>query len=1310
MDETTGGIVIGSVGGDLSLQAGGDIVAGNKTIINTIVQRIAKELTTTPYKFLASYDIPDRDIFYGRDTVIAELAAQVGRQKIILINGASGAGKSSLVNAGLIPRVADNGYTFVSFREYSDPLEQLHARLKPAPEGTQQQSPAALADDPALFLRFIESFGTLPIVIFLDQFERFFVRVADNKRCAFITAFNHCLQSSRAQDICFVLALRREFLGQLTSEFEEQIPDFLNQAYRINLLPLNKDEAREAILRPIDNTSLKIQYDEAFVDNVLLAGLAEQTGHGASVDPPHLQIVCNQLFEAARQRLQTRGAVLINRVLYDELGGAETILNTYLDKVVEDIAQDPDRIAILHSILKTMIDAGSGTRAFIAVSDFRRALPDVNEAEIFRLVEKLLDRRVVEERQSAYSLSHEHMVGKVKEWFDPRELERKRAAETLGRGIMEWQNSAALLNRRQVEGIRTWIPELNDEEQALLRASEEHFEGEERKEVARKRLKKVSLYGAAVFTLVVMALGGFSWIQKLEADEQRNAAVAARDQAVRNESKALAAVAKNELTAGSPGIAVRVALAALPQTPADTERSYAPEAEVALFQSVLESREMRRFVDHAAGLSSAAFSPDGRTVVTAAKDDTARLWDVASEKQIAVLHHTGPVVSAAFSPDGRTVVTASADKTARLWNAQTGKEIVALLGHADEVSSAAFSPDGRTIVTASHDRTARLWEVATGKEIAVLRGHEGWLFSAGFSPDGRTVITTSADKIARLWDTTSASERAQLRHDNEVYAASFSPDGRTVVTASRDKTARLWDVATGKEITVLRGHENDVSAAIFSPDGNTIVTTSLGKTARLWDAATGRQIAELRHDDAIYTAAFSPDGHTIVTASRDKTARLWAAATGTALVVLRGHDADVTAAAFSPDGRTIVTASGDETARLWDVATGVLRHEDRVFAAAFSPDGRTIVTASADKTARLWDVATGKGIAVLRGHDNDVTAVAFSPDGHTVATASRDKTARLWDTKTDQEIAILRGHEGDVSSIAFSPGGRTVLTASRDRTARLWDTATGKNIAVLRGHENDVNAAAFSPDGRKIVTASRDRTGRLWDAATGKEITVLRGHESDVYAAAFSPDGRTVVTVSRDRTGRLWDAETGKAIAVLRGHDNDVSSAAFSPDGRTIVTTSLDKTARLWDAATGEAIVVLTGHGGWVLSAAFSPDGRTIVTASRDKTARLWDTATGEEIAVLPHDNDVSFAAFSFDGRTVLTAGGSVARTWAVPPRGHELIDLACARMPWPLSHEQQKRFGVEDEWCTLEISAELRAKLGLNALLADAGTGDPAH
>jgi formylglycine-generating enzyme required for sulfatase activity/energy-coupling factor transporter ATP-binding protein EcfA2 len=496
-DAQPSGIAIGSVGGDLSLQAGGDIVAGNKTIINNIIQHLAKELTATPYKFLASYEIADRDIFYGRDGVIEELAAQIGRHKVILINGASGSGKSSLVNAGLIPRVADSGYTFAEFREYSDPLAQLQSYFDTA-DSLPPQSPAKAADIQGSLLQLIRGFGAFPIVIFLDQFERFFVRVADDKRRAFIAAFCHCLQHSEAKDLCFVLVFCREFFGQLTSEFEEQIPAFLNEAYRINLLPLGQAEARQAVLRPLDNTALKIQYDEDFVDVVLLAGLAEQTGGGTSIDPPHLQIVCNQLFEAARQRLQTRSSVLINRALYDELGGAQNILNTYLDKVVEEVAQDPARIAVVHSILKTMIDAGTNTRTFVAMDGFKRALPDVNEAEILKLIEKLLDRRVVEERKSAYSLSHEHMVGKVKEWFDLRELERKRAEETLNRGMMEWKNSGALLNRGQIERIRKWLP---DPAPAEVTA----FVAASRRAALRNRRRRIATVAGAVVALPVIA-------------------------------------------------------------------------------------------------------------------------------------------------------------------------------------------------------------------------------------------------------------------------------------------------------------------------------------------------------------------------------------------------------------------------------------------------------------------------------------------------------------------------------------------------------------------------------------------------------------------------------------------------------------------------------------------------------------------------------------------------------------------------------------------------------------------------------------
>ena len=219
--------------------------------------------------------------------------------------------------------------------------------------------------------------------------------------------------------------------------------------------------------------------------------------------------------------------------------------------------------------------------------------------------------------------------------------------------------------------------------------------------------------------------------------------------------------------------------------------------------------------------------------------------------EIAVLGHDDYVNSAAFSPNGSRIVTASSDKTARIWDAASAKEIAVLRGPSSVYSlviSAAFSPDGSRIVTASWDTTARIWDAASAKEIAVLRSHDA-VRSAAFSPDGSRIVTatgglpfaSSGDKTARIWDAASAKEIAVLRgHDAFVQSAAFSPDGSRIVTASGDTTARIWDAASAKEIAVVRGHDDLVTSAAFSPDGSRIVTASYDKTARIWDAATAK--------------------------------------------------------------------------------------------------------------------------------------------------------------------------------------------------------------------------------------------------------------------------------------------------------------------------------------------------------------------------------------------------------------------------------------------------------------------------------------
>lgn len=622
----------------------------------------------------------------------------------------------------------------------------------------------------------------------------------------------------------------------------------------------------------------------------------------------------------------------------------------------------------------------------------------------------------------------------------------------------------------------------------------------------------------------------------------------------------------------------------------------------------------------------------------------------------AVFSHQGSVLVAAFSPDGRTVLTASNDYTARLWDAATAKPIGLPLRHQSSVSAAAFSPDGTMVITGSADRTARIWDAVTGRPVGPPMQHQGYVYSVAFSPDGKMVLTGGFDKMARLWDAaTGQPVGSPLRHQKEVNVVRFSPDGKTILTAC-DGTVRLWDRATGKAVGSPLQHQGIVMGmvAMFSPDGRTVLTTSYGNTARLWDAATGQPVGiPFQHQGVVCAAVFSPDGGRVMTGSYDRTARIWDAVTGQPVGPPMQHKGQVRAVAFSPDGTMVITGCLDRTARLWNAATAEpvgpnLEHQGLVRAVTFSPDGERVLTGSDDGVARIWETAAIRPSWRLLQHNQPVSSAAFHPDGKTAATGSTDRSVRFWETASGRLVGPSLRHEAPVYSLAFSPDGRTVATGCNDGTARLWSTTTHQPIGMPLSHETAVTSLAFSPDGGKLVLGSHDRT-RLWGPSGGEPIQTLP-YDTPVMAVAFSPDGATLLTGSMDQTARLWDAATRHPVGPILQHQGFVYAVAFSPDGKTLLTGCADGRAQLWDSSSGRRIGASLRHQGYVRAVAFSPDGKRLLTGCGDGTARFWEASTGRLLSIMKHQEAVLAVAFGADGNTVLTASADqTARLWPMP-------------------------------------------------------------
>jgi WD40 repeat protein len=1257
-----------------------------------------------PWPGLSSFQENDRAFFRGREAEVEELHRLVQREGLTIFFGHSGLGKTSLLQAGLFPRLREEGALPVYIRlDHTGGSVPLREQVKSAilAQAKAADVEAAVPQDAETLWEFFHrqesAFWSsrnrlvLPTLVF-DQFEEIFTVGRDTPERATASAellaeLGDLIEGRPPASIAVrleqapsevpryafgrhhykvVLSLREDFLAELEA-LRDRIPSISHN--RMRLGRMTGQQAKE-VVGQTDGRLVDAEAVEPIVRFVAGATAEGKPLHDVTVDPALLSVFCREL-NTKRIHL---GQARITAALLE--GSWAEILRDFYERSLADLS--PEVRTFVEEDLLTI----SGFRDSVALEN-ALTRPGVT-VEAIRL---LVDRRFLRLDDTAglrrLELAHDVLTDVVRSSRDTRREREERA-----------------------------------------RADAARVAAEERERRTRAELRRSRRASMVLLVLVVLAIAGATWGFISQSRASRALTSANEALAEAHFSAALNLIQSDQ----AHGALAHLARAARLDSHSVATRALMFDALLARSWPLPVASLGRRFIKFA------EFSPDGeRILVIGGLGSSALVIDASTRRSMIELSGTGiGFDGAAFSPNGRLIATIEHPVTVEpgkvvIWDAHTGQAVDTL--DRGRFTAAAFSPDGRRLVTASragrHEELgiARVWDIESGNLISTCSGHRAAINTVHFSPDGRLLVTTSQDSTARVWDARTGTPLGEpMRHSRTVRnpgprrgvsSAYFSADGRRVVTASSDGTARVWDALSGSPLTEPMRHSDVVVRATFSPDSRRVLTASFDSTARIWDARTGEPLGEaMRHPSYLNDARFSPDGERVITASDDYTARIWDAQTGHALSEPLRHIGPVRLAAFAPVGQRVVTAD-DHLLRIWQVAGSAGRHLSQPLvhqwppsAIAFSPDGQSLITLTGSTSAQIWDISSGRPIGEPLQHSHCVNSVEFSPNGERIITASADGGARIWDARLGQAIGKPIWHRppGDSGDVAiggasFGPDGNSVLTYARRGVVspfeqllrrrqcprpvapsvmdpshrisplivRVWDVRTGQPVGKYLHHESFVWFATFSPDGRRIVTTSDDATARIWDARTGDPIGKAMDHGWAVVSAAFSSDSKRFVTVA-DGWAWILDAATGDTVARVR-HADWVVSAMFSPDGQRIVTASRDHTARLWNANTGEPVGEPMRHYEDVTTAVFSPDGKRLITASDDGSARVWDGRSGRPLSdPLRHRREVAAALFSPDGRRMLTAsddsasGHYAVRLWDVPV-GTERDASALARL-----------------------------------------------
>ncbi|WP_412069605.1 caspase family protein [Rubrivirga sp. IMCC43871] len=1208
-----------------------------------------------PWRGLESYDEEHAPLFFGRDDVIKGLEAHVEEHSLTIVLGASGTGKSSVVKAGLVPRLKrDEGrawHILPVVRPGADPgqaLEQAVAELGTG-DTVEERIAAWCAATPDTRL-----------VLIVDQFEELVTMTREAEAREATLALLLRLVKAHPKQLRLILTLR--------SDFEPQFDGSVLKAHwkkgGFRVPPMTQDEIRGVIEKP---ASQRVMYFEPH-------GLVDKLINEVILMPGGLPLLSFALSEMYRHYvLRDSDDRAIEEADYDAVGGVVGALRTRADAEYEALGMAHQET--MRRLMLRMVASEGGNVARRRVPCSELEYPDKAETKrALAVIKKLTKARLVvveanerpdvenSERPDVDSKkyvepAHDALVNAWKKLTDWIRAEENRAADLhfqrrLTRAAQEWAGAdsdrmrkgvlwrdssrAGLLLQQVVREERTLRPEALTRRRRLARAIRQ----------AWRRLRPAASADAEEGV----------WMNRTELDFAR-ASIRRRGQA-----RIVFAVV----------VALIAIIAAIAFYQAGIARQ---ERDIALSRYYISQANAALDRDPVEALVFAIAAAEATDSVSTQLQST--LFQALQEPHVRreVDGHEGQIVEIDFDAQGERFVSTGLDGWARVWDFRTGEPVAAHGGPSDRLRNAWLSPDGRRLAAIS-DSTLRIWEVDSDAPPVVLAGTWQWDDGLEWSSGSRRVLTfPNRGAIVQVWDAITGNVLASLEppSQQDFIGAALAIGGRVVTRTSRPLSTAIVGIPQThrQRVHVWEGEvryelPTDVSAMAVSPNGEILATfgpespVSLRGMVRLWDLTSARLIGSTSSEVATLDAGlrFSPDGDVLAVAAQGGvTVTFNVNRPG---LIYRREDASLQddATYFDPRNKLpiefgrghLVSVDRDGRARLWGSPSlspleqeVVLNASTPITRAAVSPDG-LIVTASVDGSLRFWDVHDAPTVSLTEAererHHETLSAGdgLFVRDGSVYGPGEEELFA-------DSSIIVRE-------AAAFPDGGRVALVDDDNvvRVVALKDgRVTGQPIPLgvpLRSIRVEV-----SPNGRYLL---------------------LRGSTDE------SPFGTGVPPF-------IVDLETHKVTAlsppVAAGLASYVSIDVFSPDSEHILTASHDDNIlHVWQWRTSRLIQTYYGHsrtqhvrGAPSIAACFSP-GSTRVVSMLSGTARVWDVNTGQDLAVIePGSHPLAAAMFSSDGQRVVAldqSGGVRVYTLDVD----EMVAIAKARLPVTMTEAERQR------------------------------------